>query len=74
MKFTMIRIYENDPKFVGDEVNIQLLDSDGIVILEGDYYHDKIDYQIDGFFACLDYLGIKYTSVMNKKDVRVIDC
>ncbi|MFU8688447.1 hypothetical protein ACNA6I_01315 [Rossellomorea sp. FS2] len=34
----------------------------GETVLTGDYYHDKIDSQIEGFFAALDYLGIRYES------------
>lgn len=30
------------------------------VILKGDYYHDKIDKLIDGFFKGLDYCGCNY--------------
>lgn len=28
------------------------------VLLEGDYYHDKIDHQIEGFIKGLEYAGV----------------
>lgn len=37
-----------------------LRDSEGNILLSGDYYHDKIDSQLEGFFSCLDYLGVEY--------------
>lgn len=30
------------------------------IILVGDYYHDKIDSQMEGFFRCLDYYQIPF--------------
>jgi len=37
-------------------------------IMSGDYYHDKIDDLIDGFFIGLDYAGITYEKEsINKK-------
>jgi hypothetical protein len=39
----------------------QALSVDGAVVLQGDYYHDKITDQIDGFIACLDYFKISFT-------------
>ena len=31
------------------------------IILEGDYYHDRIDDKITGFFEALDFIGVKYS-------------
>jgi TATA-box binding protein (TBP) (component of TFIID and TFIIIB) len=39
-----------------------LISPSGKTVLTGDYYHDKIDSQIEGFFAAFDYLGINYES------------
>jgi hypothetical protein len=33
---------------------------DNAVIFKGDYYHDKIDKRIDGFFDGLSYCEVKY--------------
>lgn len=30
------------------------------IILKGDYYHNKIFEQVEGFFVALDYLNINY--------------
>ena len=30
------------------------------IIVKGDYYHDKIDEKIEGFFLALDYLDVEY--------------
>lgn len=39
----------------------QALSVDGAVVLQGDYYHDKITDKINGFIACLNYLEKPYT-------------
>ena len=39
----------------------QALSVDGAVVLQGDYYHDKITDKINGFIACLDYLETPFT-------------
>lgn len=39
-----------------------LLDADtGEVILQGDYYHDKIDEMLEGFKFAMDFFGYAYT-------------
>lgn len=42
-----------------------LVDVDtGKVLLQGDYYHDKIDYKIDGYLLALFHKGIiEYTEL-----------
>lgn len=74
-KFTVTRIYgKNDLKFSYDALSVDLTDDTGEVILTGDWYHDKIDDKIDGFFVAVDYLGIKYERVdedVNDPDVEV---
>lgn len=37
-----------------------LFNEENTEIVSGDYYHDKINDKIDGFFIALDYLGIEY--------------
>ena len=39
----------------------QALSVDGAVVLQGDYYHDKIADKINGFIACLYYLKTPFT-------------
>ncbi len=38
----------------------------GKVVLKGDYYHDKIMSQIDGFVSALKYLNIEYEMLSDK--------
>lgn len=65
--FIVRRIYaEDDPKFLSDELEVQLCEGDR-VIMSGDWYHNKINDKMQGFFACLDYLGIPYET----REVRV---
>jgi|GEM_PF-4970464 len=61
--FDIIQSYdEEDINFYGDPLQVRLVDfSTGKTILEGDWYHDGIDRQIEGFFEALKYLEIKYT-------------
>ncbi len=42
---------------IDDEVFVKLKDTKGNVVLEGDYYHDKIEEKIDGFVEGLVYVG-----------------
>lgn len=37
------------------------LSVDGEIVLQGNYYDDKIADRINGFMACLDYLGKTYS-------------
>lgn len=39
-----------------DSRYVTLYDSEGNIVTEGDWYHDKIDEVIDGFFLAFDYL------------------
>lgn len=48
----------------GEEVT--LYDEKGNVILTGDWYHNKIDSLIEGFFVALEYLEIKYEKSTEK--------
>lgn len=54
---------------IDDEEYITLKDTKGKVVLEGDYYHDKINEKIDGFVAGLNYLG--YSSEIIEVDYEV---
>jgi hypothetical protein len=40
-----------------DSRYVILYDGEGNIVTEGDWYHDKIDEVIDGFFLAFDYLG-----------------
>ena len=40
---------------------ITALYHDDQLIMEGDYYHDKIDDRIEGFFEGLHFAGVEYT-------------
>lgn len=46
--------------FVDGDIEKALLDGEGRSVISGDYYHDKINEKIDGFFVGLDYAGVKY--------------
>lgn len=49
-----------DKDFSGDAYNVSLTDKNGNEIMSGDWYHDKIDDKIDGFFNALEFLGEEY--------------
>lgn len=67
LKFTIKKVYpEYDEDFVCDVVNMELRDEKGACILSGDWYHDKIDAKITGFFDCLRFLCIDYTYEVTK--------
>jgi hypothetical protein len=67
--FIIERIYgEDDPEFIYDAVEVRLYDSEGEIVMSGDWYHDRIDEKIDGFFVALDYLGIPYETKTVKKN------
>lgn len=70
--FIIERIYgEDDPKFIWDEIEVRLCDSEGNVIMAGDWYHNKIDEKIEGFFEALNYLGIPYeTKIIEKNEPK----
>lgn len=60
-KFVIVKelIEEDDPD---TEVTILYLEQDNgwKRILGGDYYHDKIDNKIEGFFEGLEFSGVNY--------------
>jgi len=61
MRIEIIRTYpEEDLEFAQDAVEVELI-VDGKVILNGDYYHDKIDEKIEGFLFALDSTDQKYS-------------
>ncbi|MFB0830772.1 hypothetical protein ACEU2D_14310 [Brevibacillus laterosporus] len=64
-KFKIIHDYEFGE---GGRVTT-LYDETNSMILSGDYYHDKIKHQIEGFFDCLDYLGIQYETISEDTNV-----
>ena len=47
---------EEDPQCNSDPA-VTALYFDGIKVLEGDWYHDKIDSQIDGFIRGVQFAG-----------------
>lgn len=48
------------------EESKKLVDAEtGEIVLEGDYYHDHIENQIDGFLHCMDYFGYPYQMAKN---------
>lgn len=47
----------------GEEARLYDVTDELGLTMEGDYYHDKIDEKIQGFFLGLDYSGIKYEVV-----------
>lgn len=48
------------------EESKKLVDAEtGEIVLEGDYYHDHIENQIDGFLQCMDYFGYPYQMAKN---------
>lgn len=50
------------------EESKKLVDAEtGEIVLEGDYYHDKIDEQIVGFLHCMDFFGYPYTLEKSSK-------
>lgn len=57
MTYTITRQYmEDDPKFMGDEVNVTLTDHTGKDLYLGDYYHDKIDQKIEGYLLAVEHM------------------
>lgn len=42
---------------IEDEIYVTLKDTKDNAVLEGDYYHDKIEEKIDGFVEGLVYAG-----------------
>ena len=70
-RFIIERIYgEDDLEFVFDAIEVRLYDSEGNIVIAGDWYHDKIDEKIDGFFEAFDYLGIPYETKTVKKNEK----
>lgn len=66
--FIVERVYDEwDVNFVGDEIAVRLYDSEGNIIMAGDWYHDKIDERIEGFFEALNYLGVPHEVQMKYK-------
>lgn len=64
-----VRYYgPDDPDMKCDPVYEELY-HDSTTILFGDWYHDKISTQLQGFLKALDYLGIPYTVL----ETRVVD-
>lgn len=60
--FTVVHIaYESD--------GITALYDDDKLVVEGDYYHDKIDSLIEGFFLGLDHVKIEY----ERADIYISD-
>ena len=58
--------YESDDfDFSGDPLEESLVVDDKVV-LSGDWYHDKISSQIEGFRAALDFLNIEYNWVQKE--------
>lgn len=57
-KMTKIHFLKSE-ELVEDEVYVTLKDTKGNVVLEGDYYHNKIEDKIDGFIEGLIYAGYK---------------
>jgi hypothetical protein len=69
--FIIERVYEeDDTEFVFDALEVRLYDSEGNIVMAGDWYHDKIDEKIGGFFEALDYLGIPYEVKTVKKNEK----
>jgi hypothetical protein len=60
----MYFIIQKDYEFGEDGCYTELFhvteDGTEIPVIEGDWYHDKIDERIEGFFEALDYLMIDY--------------
>lgn len=64
MTFTVETVYyKDDVDHSSDPLSVFLLDENGETIFCGDFYHDKIDEMISGFFKCLDYLKIEYVKI-----------
>lgn len=64
-KFILVENYrKDDVDFSCDALWKRLaeLEKDNVynIVLDGDWYHDKIDSKIEGFLIALDHLGIKY--------------
>ena len=58
--FTIQKVYDiDDSNFYGGMIKMRLVDESGIV-MEGDYYHNKIKDRIEGFFEALDYFHVEY--------------
>ncbi|MEK5036254.1 hypothetical protein MKY96_32915 [Paenibacillus sp. FSL R7-0302] len=54
-------IIEKNWEYGEDGVYTRLVNANTTqVIMEGDWYHDKIDERIDGFFTCLNHLCIPH--------------
>lgn len=71
LNFKILKVYEmDDIEFGGDAMEVRLLNLDkpkiANMVMSGDYYHNKINDRIEGFFEGLDYLGVKYTTVEEK--------
>jgi hypothetical protein len=61
-EFTIERVYDiEDEHCDGDLMDMRLMDCNGKIIMSGDYYHNKIEERVEGFFSALNYLEIKYT-------------
>lgn len=52
---TFYNSQDDDTTFLFEVVDEKL-----IAVMEGDYYHDKIDETIDGFFEGLKYAKVKF--------------
>ena len=61
-QFKIQKAYEiDDTNFSCDLMEARLFNNiTGELIMSGDYYHNKIEERIEGFFEALKYLGIDY--------------
>ena len=66
MKFTLI-------DFTGGDIEKALIDDRDDVVMSGDYYHDKINDKIEGFFEGLDYAKLKYNVEEVEQDGSLYD-
>jgi hypothetical protein len=60
MKVVHVRIYEEEDVDQVQDPAIELLYVDNKHIISGDYYHARIRDQINGFLACLRFIGIPF--------------
>jgi len=65
----VVRMYqEGDDQFIYDAINEAIVDEAGMMIMNGDWYHDEISAKIEGFFEALNYLGVEYEKIEVKRN------
>lgn len=68
MELKVIELYNQSDEDFSSDVLETTLYVDGVEVMKGDYYHDKIDDKIEGFKRALTFLNIEFTENVEKQN------